>query len=546
MTPIKVVRNLILNPSFLKTISFEITLVRIILCHFFRQLLIPQLEFHAKRRFMKHIKLYINGEFRLSSDQKSIISTDPCTGENVAMAEIPSKEDLDLAILSAEKALHSDWKKMSQENRSQMILAISEKIKEKKDLFIDFEMKDSGSFLKKAKADIFNTISYFKVLSGVTKNLKLFEKDESASRPNFSTNSRVYSPVGICAQIIPWNFPLVMAAWKLGPVLATGCTTILKSASETPVTAGLLAEVLNEVGVPKGVINIVTGGPEVGEYLVSHPKINKVAFTGSTSVGKNILQKCAPNLKRSTMELGGKSANIILDDADLNIAVDGALYAFLYHQGQACDSGTRLLVHQNIYKEFLEKFLSRIKLIKIGATNDASTGFGPIIGQKQFKSIMNYIDISKKEGAKLLSGGERITGGIFDKGYFIAPTAFEINPKHTIWHEEIFGPVVGITSFSDDEEAIALSNLSHYGLAAAIWSKNAVRAKDMALQLEAGTVWINEYHLLNPGMPFGGLKQSGLGREMGLEGIMSYLEVKHLWESDCNERSQKPWFDMIF
>lgn len=495
---------------------------------------------------MYHAKLYINGEFRLSGEKKSTPSIDPATGEIVATVEWPSKNDLDLAVDSAVLALNSDWKKRSQEDRAKLILAISDKIKEKKENFIELEMKDSGSVLKKAKADIFNTISYFKILSGMAKNLKFLEKDESTSRIGFSVNYRSYQPVGVCGQIIPWNFPLVMAAWKIGPVLATGCTTVLKSAIETPATAALLAEILQEVGVPKGVVNIVTGDAEIGKYLVGHPKINKIAFTGSTAVGKEIVASSAKTLKRTTMELGGKSPNIILADADLTAAVDGALYAFLYHQGQACDSGTRLLVHQNIYKSFIDLFLKRIKEIKIGTTNDPAVGFGPLINEKQFKTVMSYIQKSKSEGAKLLYGGERITGGHFDKGFFIAPTAFEITPDHTIWHEEIFGPVVGITSFSNDQEAIKLANLTSYGLAAAVWSKDHEHAKKIADELDAGTIWINEYHLLSPAMPFGGLKESGLGREMGKEGLMNYLEVKHLWESDCDERIKKPWFDTLF
>jgi hypothetical protein len=249
---------------------------------------------------------------------------------------------------------------------------------------------------------------------------------------------------------------------------------------------------------------------------------------------------------KMTMELGGKSANIILNDADLTIAVDGALYAFLYHSGQACDSGTRLLIQEEIYAAFMEKFLVRIKEVKVGPTTDASAGMGPVVSEKQMNTILAFIEKTKAEEGKLLIGGKRMTEGQFAKGFFIEPTAFEITPKHTIFHEEIFGPVVGITKFKTVQEAIALANNSKYGLAGAVWSQDKNLAHKIASQLEAGTVWINEYHLLNPGMPFGGFKQSGLGREMGPEGIMSYLEVRHVWESDCNERDKKVWLDAIF
>jgi aldehyde dehydrogenase (NAD+) len=258
------------------------------------------------------------------------------------------------------------------------------------------------------------------------------------------------------------------------------------------------------------------------------------------------MQSAGKNLQKLSLELGGKSANIVLDDADLSIAVDGALYAFLYHSGQACDSGTRLFVEEKVYSQFKEALVKRIAEVKVGVPTDPNAGYGPVINKKQFDTIMNYVSIAKKEGGKLLYGGERKTGGDFDKGYYIQPTLFEVTPDNTIFNEEIFGPVLAITPVKNEAEAIKLANKSVYGLAGAVWSKNAERAKKVAKQLETGTVWINEYHLLNPGMPFGGYKQSGLGREMGEEGLKAYLEVKHLWVSDCDERTKKPWFDAIF
>ncbi len=496
---------------------------------------------------MKEIKLFINGEFRNSSDGKTIDSINPATGDVYAKCALPSASDIELAVDSANKAFYSpEWRSFDQNKRSDLLLAISEKIKERKKDFIETEIADSGAVAKKAIADVHNTASFFKVMSKVAKTFNFEEKDENASRDGFSNNFRSYGPIGVCAQIIPWNFPLVMAGWKIGPVLATGCTSILKTAKETPASAMLLAEILNDVGLPKGVINVITGGREIVKNLVTHPKISKVAFTGSTEVGREILKLCSPTIKNCTLELGGKSANIILNDADLDIAVDGSLYAFLYHQGQACTSGTRLLVQDGIYDEFIKRFLNRISQVKIGKTDDMTVGYGPVINENQYKNIMNYIDISKKEGAKLLFGGNRLTGGDFDKGHYIAPTAFEITPSNTIFHEEIFGPVVGITRFKDIQDAIDLANNSIYGLAGAIWSKDNEVAKEISRKIETGTMWINEYHLLNPGMPFGGYKQSGIGREMGKEGILAYLEVKHIWVSDCNQREKKPWFDHLF
>jgi acyl-CoA reductase-like NAD-dependent aldehyde dehydrogenase len=494
---------------------------------------------------MREIKLFINGEFRTSNE--SYTSENPADGGPVAKVYLPSDKDINDAVDAAQDAFYSsEWRGMDQLKRAEILEAISEKIKERKNEITELEIADSGSCLRKAKADVHNAASYFKVLAGQLRKFKFEVKDEGASREGFSHNYKIYEPVGVCAQIIPWNFPLVMAAWKIGPVIASGCTTILKSALETPVTASILAEILQEVGLPKGVVNIITGGAKVGEVLLQNPKIRKVAFTGSSAVGKKIMQGAGQNLQNLSLELGGKSANIVLADADLSIAVDGALYAFLYHSGQACDSGTRLFVDEKIYPDFKEALVKRIKDVKIGLPTDPATGYGPVMNKKQFDTIMNYIEVSKKEGANLLYGGERLTQGDLQKGYYIQPTLFEVNPDHTIFNEEIFGPVLAITPFKTEEEAIKLANKSNYGLAGAVWSKDLEHAKKIATRLETGTVWINEYHLLNPGMPFGGYKQSGIGREMGEEGLKAYLEVKHLWISDCNEREKKPWFDVLF
>ncbi len=494
---------------------------------------------------MREIKLFIDGEFRTS--EKSFVTENPANGEAVAKVYIPSEKDIDQAVDAAEKAFYSkEWRAMDHLKRAELLEKISEKIKERRNEITDFEVADSGSALRKAKADVANAASYFKVLAGQLRKFQFELKDEGASRPGFSHNYKMYEPVGVCAQIIPWNFPLVMAAWKIGPVIASGCTTVLKTAQETPVTAAILAEIIRDVGVPAGVVNIITGGAHEGQHLLKNPKVRKVAFTGSTAVGRKIMEGAGRNLQRLSLELGGKSANIVLDDADLSIAVDGALYAFLYHSGQACDSGTRLFVEEKIYPAFKDALIKRIADVKVGVPTDAGTGYGPVINKKQADSILAYIETTKKEGGKLLFGGNKITTGDLAKGHYIQPTLFEVSPDNTIFNEEIFGPVLAITPVKNEDEAIRLSNKSIYGLAGAVWSTNPERAKNVAKQLETGTVWINEYHLLNPGMPFGGYKQSGLGREMGEEGLKAYLEVKHLWVSDCDTRDKKPWFDAIF
>lgn len=494
---------------------------------------------------MREIKIFINNEFVSTSKQAD--SLNPATGEKVATVHIPSKQDIDRAVDAAETAFYSEaWRACDVEKRAQFLEAIAEKLKERRNELTELEIQDSGSALRKAKTDVGSASAYFKVLAGQLRKFQFEQKDEAASRAGFSMNSRLYAPVGVCAQIIPWNFPLVMAAWKIGPVIATGCTTVLKTALDTPVTASILAEIIRDVGVPAGVVNIITGGAEEAEHLLKNPKVRKVAFTGSTAVGQTIMKNASFDLKKLSLELGGKSANIILDDADLSIAVDGALYAFLYHTGQACSSGTRLLVHEKIWPAFKEALVKRAADVKVGVPEDPNSGYGPVINKKQFDRIMGFIDGAKKEGAKILFGGERLTGGALDKGYYIKPTIIEAGPENTVWKEEVFGPVLAVTVFKTDEEAIRLANQSEYGLAGAVWSKTPDRAQKVARSLETGTVWINEYHLLNPGMPFGGYKHSGLNREMGTEGMLSYLEVKHLWVSDCDERSKKPWLDAIF
>ncbi len=497
---------------------------------------------------MKNVQLFINGNFRDSSDKNTIKTTDPSNNEVIAEVQIPSGKDIDDAVTAAHHAFYeSDWRDYDAAKRSEILLKTSELIKERRKELIEWEIKDSGSTYSKAAADVHNSASYFKVLS---KSMMKFDfgptLDERASREGFSKNYLIHEPVGVCAQIIPWNFPLVMAAWKIGPIIASGCTTVLKSALETPISATILAQILKDAGLPDGVVNIITGGAKEGQTLLDHKHIRKVAFTGSTEVGKTILKNSSEKMLNTTLELGGKSPNIILKDADLDIAIDGALYAFLYHQGQACDSGTRLLVHDEIYDEFKERLVKRIADIGIGPTSEKSSAYGPMVNEVHMNRVMSYIEKTKEEGAPLLYGGERITEGDLEKGYFISPTIFEITPDNTIWHEEIFGPVVGLTRFKSTEEAIQLANHSNYGLAGAVWGQDEKEINQIVRELEAGTIWVNEFHLLNPGMPFGGFKMSGIGREMGEKGLLAYLEPKHLWVSDCNQRESKPWFDVIF
>jgi aldehyde dehydrogenase (NAD+) len=337
-------------------------------------------------------------------------------------------------------------------------------------------------------------------------------------------------PVGVVAAIVPWNFPLLLTSWKVAPALACGNTIIIKPASQTPLTALALAEIAKEVGLPAGVINVITGpGASVGQMLVEHPGIDKIAFTGDTSTGKGIMRGSADTLKRITLELGGKSPNIVFPDADLDAAIRGATTGIFYGKGEVCAAGSRLLVDRSIKDEFIEKVAARAKKMAPGDPLDPKTRLGAIASKKQLENDLRYIETAKKEGATLMAGGGRADIGT-GKGYFLQPTVFaDVTPEMTIAREEIFGPVLATIDFADVDEAIARANDSSYGLAAAVWTKDIKKAHYVARKLQAGTVWINTYNVYDTAAPFGGYKQSGFGREMSLHALEHYTQVKSVW-----------------
>jgi acyl-CoA reductase-like NAD-dependent aldehyde dehydrogenase len=490
---------------------------------------------------MEKYLLYIDGKFRESSDKKTFISYNPADGSEVAELALATVKDAKDAIDAARKTFDSGvWSDMPKEERSRIIKQIVDKINENKDKLTQLEIADSGSTFKKASEDIFLSA---KNLNGFVK-LALTDLNEVSdiSKEGISKNLIVREPVGVVSQIVPWNFPLKMIIWKIGPALAAGCTIVIKPASMTPVTAMELAKLIDQTDLPKGVINFITGSSEVGTEMVANPKVDKVAFSGSTEVGRIIMKNAAPTLKKLTLECGGKSANIVLDDADLDMAVDGAIYAGFYHQGQCCEGGTRLLVQEGIYDEFIKRMKEKMEKMTVGDPKDKKTDVGPVVSQAQFDTVMDYINIAKNEGAKVLTGGERVG----DKGFFIKPTVF-IDAKNDMRHvqEEIFGPVISVIKFKTDDEAISIANDSIFGLAGAIWSKNDERALSIAKKLRTGTVWINEYHLLSERVPFGGYKQSGIGREFGLEGIKEYTETKHIHIDEVKDRSKKFWYGTV-
>ena len=490
---------------------------------------------------MEKYLLYINGEFKEGSTGKFFKAINPADGSEIAEIAEATVDDAKAAIDAARNAFDSGvWSEMSREERSAIIKQIVDKINENKDKLTELEVKDSGSTLKKAGEDVYLSARNLNTCA----KLALVDLNEvsEVSKEGVSKNLIVREPIGVCAQIIPWNFPLKMAIWKIGPALAAGCTIVLKPAPETSVTAMGLAKLVDQTDLPKGVLNIITGDAEVGTEMVSNPKVDKVAFTGSTEVGKIIMRNAADTLKKVTLECGGKSANIVLDDADIDMAVDGAIYAGFYHQGQCCEGGTRLLIQESIYDEFITKMKDKMSRMKIGDPMDKTTDVGPVVSQEQFDRVMGYIELAKEEGAEALTGGKR-SG---DKGFFIEPTVF-VNAENSMKHvqEEIFGPVISVLKFKDDAEAVKIANDSIYGLGGAVWSKNDDRAMEIAKKVRTGTIWINEYHLMNERVPFGGYKQSGIGREFGIDGIKEYTELKHIYIDEVKDREKKFWYGTV-
>jgi acyl-CoA reductase-like NAD-dependent aldehyde dehydrogenase len=496
---------------------------------------------------MRSYQLYINGEFVESSSKQTFDSINPFDQTIVARVSRPNTEDARRAIDAARKAFdEGPWPRMPREERSALLKAVSDKINERQKELIDLEVEDSGSTIRKAKEDIYlsgRNMNYFSKLA--TRDLT--EPIQDLSKPGFSQNFIVREPIGVVAAIIPWNFPLKMAIWKIGPALAAGNTIVLKPSELTPATAMELAKIIHEVGFPKGVVNIIPGfGEDVGEELTKNPMVDKVSFTGSTAVGKRVMANASATLKKCTLECGGKSANIVLEDADLDLAVDGAMYAIFYHSGQCCEAGTRLFLQEKIYAEFLERLIEKTRRLKLGNPKDSQTDIGPLISKKQQERVLGYIEVGKREGAKVAVGGGAAQDPMLSKGFFVEPTVFvDVQNKMKIAQEEIFGPVLSVIKYKTVDQAIEMANDSIYGLGGGVWSRDREKAMDVARRLRAGTVWINEWHLISEKAPFGGYKQSGIGREFGIEGLKEYTETKHLHIDEVGIREKKFWYDTV-
>jgi len=472
-------------------------------------------------------QLFINGEWRDAASGKTINVINPATEDVIAAVPSADRSDVDAAVAAARAALDGPWSKLSARDRGRLLWQLGEKLMAKADQVAALETLHNGKpIFESRQIEIPAAAECLQYYAGWADKI---HGETIPVKGNYLTYT-LREPVGVVAAIVPWNFPLLLTSWKVAPALACGNTVIVKPASQTPLTALALAEIAHEVGIPPGVLNIVTGpGSTVGQLLVEHPGIDKIAFTGDTTTGKTIMRGSAETLKHITLELGGKSPNIVFPDADLDAAVRGATTGIFYGKGEVCAAGSRLLVDRSIKNEFIDKVAARAKKMAPGDPMDPKTRLGAISSKKQLEADLRYIETAKKEGATLVAGGGRADIGT-GKGYFLQPTVFaNVTPEMTIAREEIFGPVLAAIEFADVDEAIARANATSYGLAAAVWTRDIKKAHYVARRLQAGTVWINTYNTYDTAAPFGGYKQSGFGREMSVHALQHYTQVKSVW-----------------
>jgi phenylacetaldehyde dehydrogenase len=486
----------------------------------------PSLSPPAARFLAKELKLFINGEWVAAKSGKTFPVEDPATEETIAHAPAGEKADIDLAVAAARRAFESGpWSKVSPAERSQLVWRLGDLLEQHADEFAELEALDNGKPVTNARqGDVRGSIEMFRYMAGWATRLN--GETIPVSSPGNWHAYTLREPVGVVGQIIPWNFPLMMAAWKLAPALAAGCTIVLKPAEQTPLSALRFGELIQQAGIPDGVVNIVTGfGETAGAALAEHPDVDKIAFTGSTEVGKMIVRAAAGNLKRVSLELGGKSPAIVFPDADLDLAIAGTADAIFYNQGQCCTAGSRLFAHKSVYDRVVDGVVSAAGKLKVGHGLDPTVNLGPLVSKEQHQRVTGFIDSGRSEGAEVVTGGK--SGG--GQGYFVEPTVLaHTNRDMRVVREEIFGPVVCIQSFDDNDlDVIAkFANDTEYGLQASVWTRSLRLAHIMARKIKAGTICINCHNYGDPAWPFGGYKQSGWGREMGKEVMEHYTETK--------------------
>lgn len=476
---------------------------------------------------VKELKHYISGEWKNLSSSKLINVINPANQDMIARVPCATKEETEYSIDIAKQAFESGvWSENSERERSTVLFQIANKLEKHIEELAELEVENNGKTFREAYSDALESVNAFRYYGGLLQT----SQEQMHEEPDYMQTMIIKEPIGVAGLIVPWNFPLLMSCWKIAPALAAGNSILLKPAEITPMTAVRVFELIDQTDLPKGVANLVMGeGSIVGQTISESMDVDMVSFTGSTAVGKKIMQSATSNMKRISLELGGKSPNIIFADANIEVAIDYALFGIFMGAGQVCSSGSRIIVEEDIYDAFVEKFIERAKQIRTEPGNGQKSEMGAIVSEAHMNSILKYIEIGKAEGATLALGGKRLTSNGLDKGFFIEPTVFtNVTNEMQIAKEEIFGPVVVIQKFTDEREAVNIANDSDYGLAGAVFSKDYSKAYRVIKKVKAGITWINNYHLTDVQSPWGGYKQSGIGRSLGVDGLHEYQEVKQI------------------
>jgi len=483
-------------------------------------------------------QLFIGGKFVDAADGATLTSVNPHDNTPIADVAMAGREDIDRAVAAAQAAFPA-WSHMSGSERGRILLRLADKIEENLDELSRLEALDTGHPLRDARIlDVPRTAMTFRYFGGMA------DKVEGSVVPvdvGF-LNYLLREPIGVIGQVVPWNFPIMFTSWKLGPALAAGNCVVMKPAEITPLTSLRIAELMAEAGMPEGVVNMVPGlGAVAGQYIAEHPNIGKICFTGSTATGRRIVQASAGNLKKVQLELGGKGANIVFDDADLTAAINGSAYAIFHNQGQACIAGSRLMLHERIADEFLERFTALAKTIRLGNPLDMNTEMGPLTSALHRDRVLSYVSIAREQGGQVMLGGKAPDNAALSKGFYIEPTVVKAKTsRDRIAQEEVFGPFLTVLTFSSDEEALQIANGTEYGLGGGLWTRDISRAHRFAREMHSGMIWINTYKRAHPASPFGGFGLSGYGRDMGFEAVHEYTQVKSVWVNV--DAPSPPWY----
>lgn len=470
-------------------------------------------------------KLFIDGRFVDAAAGGTIDVLNPHDATLITAIAAAEAEDVDRAVAAAQRAFPA-WSRMAAAERGRLLLKLADLIEANAEELAQLETLDTGHPIRDTRGlDVPRTAGCFRYFGGMADKLQGSVIPVEAGFLNYVQRA----PIGVVGQIVPWNFPLMFTSWKLGPALAAGNTVVLKPSELTPLSTLRIAELMAQAGFPEGVVNMVPGyGHTAGQRLAEHPGVGKIAFTGSTATGRRIVQASQGNLKRVQLELGGKGANIVFDDANLDAAVNGAAWAIFHNQGQACIAGSRLMLHEKIADAFLERFTTLANSIRLGDPRSPDTEMGPLTSAQHRDKVLSYVGIAAEQGARLLAGG-KAPGGELARGYYVAPTIVEARPQDRVAQEEVFGPFVTVLRFGSDEDALSIANATDYGLGSGLWTRDLARAHKLAGAIHAGMCWINCYKRVNPGSPFGGVGQSGYGREMGFEAMHDYTEARSVW-----------------